>query len=366
MILHRLKTGLLIAALAALFGCSEPPVPPEVQLVTSQEQDLWGAGASVYAPDEYQQYLSALKAAKDVLAREQACVPILRDYDAVAALCQDVLKQGELINIKVSTARSLEATDIARAQLSVQTKIRMVRNLVETAQDKRLSVRKLVQAEIRATEAKKLASRGEGAEARKRLAEAEKDLAAVVKVIRPLIQRYADRGQISSWRRLADEAIAESRRSGGEVILVNKVDRQLTLFRNGSAVRSFSAGLGFNYLADKLYSGDRATPEGRYRVVKKIDRSRFYRALELDYPNQEDQRRYAQAKRAGLVPKNSGIGNLIQIHGGGKSGMTYGCVSLDNPEMDYLFSAVDVGTPVIIVGTVDHDNFLSSAIRNLN
>ncbi|HAD05145.1 MAG: hypothetical protein A2091_01370 [Desulfuromonadales bacterium GWD2_61_12] len=366
MILQRIKTGLLFAALAALFGCSEPPVPPEVQLATSQEQDLWGAGASIYAPDEYQQYLSSLNAAKDILAREQACMAVLRNYSAVAALCQDVLKQGELIDIKIATARSVEATEIARAQLSVQKKIRMVRELVENAQDKRLAVRKLVQAEVRAAEAKKMASLGRGADARKRLDEAEKDLAAVVKVIRPLIQRYADRGQVSSWRRLADDAIAESRRNGSEVILVNKVDRQLTLFRNGTAVRSFSAGLGFNYLADKLYSGDRATPEGRYQIVRKIDRSRYYRALELDYPNQEDQRRFAQAKRAGLVPKNSDIGNKIQIHGGGRSGMTYGCVSLDNPAMEYLFAEVAIGTPVIIVGTVDHDNFLSSAVRNLN
>ena len=56
--------------------------------------------------------------------------------------------------------------------------------------------------------------------------------------------------------------MAESKKNGGYLIVVSKIDRKLTLYRNGVALHSYPAGLGFNFLSDKLYSGDRATPEG--------------------------------------------------------------------------------------------------------
>lgn len=360
------KTGLLIAVFAALFGCSEPPVPPEVQLATSQDQDLWRTGASIYAPDEYQQYAAALAASREMFVREQAQAGWRRDYQPATEALQAVLTQGEVLKIKIAAAKAAETAGLLTEQLALQKRIAVVRDLVDNARDKRLGMRKLVQAEVQLDESRRLARAGKSDAARKRLEAAEKDLDAVITVIRPLVQRYADRAQIGAWRRLADDAIDESRRNGGEMILVSKVDRQVTLFRNGTPVRRFTAGLGFNGLADKLYSGDRATPEGRYKIVKKISRSKNYRALLLDYPNSEDQLRFARAKRQGLVPKNCHIGNLIEIHGGGKNGLTYGCVALDDGEMSVLFDQVDVGTPVVIVGATEHDNFISSAIRRLN
>jgi hypothetical protein len=47
----------------------------------------------------------------------------------------------------------------------------------------------------------------------------------------------------------------------------------------------------------------------------------------------------------------AGMGGLIEIHGGEKDGMTYGCISLENGHMDELFELVPLGTPVAIVGT---------------
>jgi len=45
------------------------------------------------------------------------------------------------------------------------------------------------------------------------------------------------------------------------------------------------------------------------------------------------------------------MGGLIEIHGGGEEGMTYGCVSLENRHMDEVFELVTLGTPVAIIGT---------------
>ena len=56
--------------------------------------------------------------------------------------------------------------------------------------------------------------------------------------------------------------------------------------------------------------------------------------------------------RAGYLPRGMPLGGLIEIHGEGGRGKdwTNGCVALVNEEMDDLFSKVDVGTPVTIVG----------------
>lgn len=96
-----------------------------------------------------------------------------------------------------------------------------------------------------------------------------------------------------------------------------------------------------------------------------MSRSRYYKALLINYPNDDDRRQFTAAKKKGLIPKYAGIGGLIEIHGGGKSGMTYGCIGMENDQMDELFSIVDVGTPVTIVGTVEYDNNISSAIKRL-
>ena len=76
-------------------------------------------------------------------------------------------------------------------------------------------------------------------------------------------------------------------------------------------------------------------------------------ALLLHHPNADDRRAYAQARRSGEVPDGAGIGGLIEIHGEGGLGRdwTRGCVALTNPDMDDLFTHVDVGTPVTIVGS---------------
>jgi hypothetical protein len=81
----------------------------------------------------------------------------------------------------------------------------------------------------------------------------------------------------------------------------------------------------------------------------------------IDYPNEEDRRKFNAARERGSIPRAAGIGGLVEIHGGGNDGMTYGCIALDNPHMAELFDMVEVGTRVTIVGTTDYKNSLSSA-----
>lgn len=168
--------------------------------------------------------------------------------------------------------------------------------------------------------------------------------------------RFSEPTLLALWREQAQATIDESRRTGRAAIVVDKLHRRLVLYRGGRAVEHFTAEFGNAGLERKLHSGDRATPEGRYRITarKSGGSTKYYLALLIDYPNAEDERRYRQGIANGSIPRSTAIGGLIEIHGGGGTGRdwTDGCVALHNEDMDRLFPQVQVGTPVTIVGTL--------------
>jgi murein L,D-transpeptidase YafK len=134
-------------------------------------------------------------------------------------------------------------------------------------------------------------------------------------------------------------------------------------------VLSYPVRLGFNGIREKLFQGDGATPEGRYRVVdtRGAGKTQFYRALVLDYPNTEDRRRFRLAKQSGKIASAKDIGGQIEIHGveGEFMTQTLGCIMLDNPHMAELFARVSSGTPVTIVGALSGHNSIALALSQL-
>lgn len=168
-----------------------------------------------------------------------------------------------------------------------------------------------------------------------------------------VVQRFADETLIAKWVRWMNETVAATK-GGGSAIIVNKERREVALYRNGVRARTYRADFGKNSLQDKHVAGDGATPEGRYRITSKRGRGQttYYKALMLDYPNAEDRREFAAAKKAGRISRGARIGHLIEIHGDGgrDENWTQGCVALANSDMDDLFNRVAVGTPVTIIG----------------
>ena len=187
------------------------------------------------------------------------------------------------------------------------------------------------------------------AEAGTRAAAAE--LAALEELLGERVARLHEPASRRRWQAWVDATVAE----GGTAVVVDKLGRRCVLLRGGRVAAVYPAELGRNGLSDKLYAGDGATPEGRYRIVEKKDRgaTRYHRALMLDYPTADDLQEYRAARRRGLVPPGRGVGGLIEIHGHGgrQTNWTSGCVALRNEHMDRLFEAVGLGTPVTIVGT---------------
>ena len=98
-------------------------------------------------------------------------------------------------------------------------------------------------------------------------------------------------------------------------------------------------------------AGDERTPEGLYFINEKNPGSGYHKNLGISYPDAQDRE---EAERNGHNP-----GGQIKIHGI-KNGLgwigrfhllvnwTDGCVAVTNKEIDELYRAVPIGTPIEI------------------
>lgn len=136
-------------------------------------------------------------------------------------------------------------------------------------------------------------------------------------------------------------------------IHVYKAERRMDILdAKGNPIRSYQVSLGKNPVGNKLREGDGRTPEGRYLIDARNERSNFFLSLRLSYPSPSDKIR---ARKNGVRP-----GGDIFIHGmpNGKSWMfwkynkkrdwTNGCIAVDNDEIREIWNLVPDGTPVII------------------
>lgn len=359
----------LAALLLAAAGCSRSG-PIEQRYVALQDKQLWRAGAETWAPDEYRAWHAGVKGANDALIEIEGRLPLLRDYKEVTARLRELQARGDEIALLVRERREGRRGEVA-ARLGDQRerieRLGALSSLISVGQSYRESQarRHLAKAGILVCEAESLVTRGQLDEADRRLAGAEDDLEIAKRNILEGLSRFTDQNLVRTWRTRVAETIRESKVRGTYAIVVSKVDRRLVLYKAGRAVRTWEVALGSGSIQDKVCAGDRATPEGRYRVVKKIPRSKYNKALLINYPNADDVREFEQAKRRGEIPARAGIGGLIEIHGGGREGMTLGCVALEDRHMDELYALVEAGTPVTIVGATDVENAVARAIRDL-
>lgn len=136
-----------------------------------------------------------------------------------------------------------------------------------------------------------------------------------------------------------------------DLVVVNKTESRLYLQSAGHRFASFKVAFGGNPLGHKQQEGDERTPEGKYILDAKNPGSAYYKAIHISYPNARDR---AAAKARGVSP-----GGQIMIHGQ-KNGLgwlapvaqlfdwTDGCVALSNADMEQVWQAVVVGTPIEI------------------
>lgn len=348
-----------------LMGCSGPKIPPEVRLAEGQARSLRSAGAALYAPQEYEVYTEVLKKGTDDLAREDSKFRWFRDYRPIQAEFRNIIEQGGRTLARTEEEKRLQAGRIKESLIYCGRKIDALRESTLRINGGERAREDLMKAEVILAETDFLNDRGEYSAAKAKMEEVSAHIKAAEDILLPILGRYSDRIQIAKWQRWANQTVAESREKGTIVFIVNKSNRTLTVYGKGKRMGEYHIGLGSNGSLVKNRAGDNATPEGRYRVVRKVPGSRYYRALLLNYPNTEDRKQFDEAKEKGLIPQKARIGGLIEIHGGGAGGLTNGCISLENSAMREIFGIASVGTPVTIVGALKYENRVSSALKGL-
>jgi len=362
--LHRTRlTAALVAALFA-FGCrTGPPVPPEAKQAFELELRLWRAGASVYAAEAYGGFRERLKAAQTGLERESAKLGWFRDHQKAGAEFRAVLALGADILARVEAQKKAKADSFGAEAEFLARRIIELQEITLRLNEKGEARRSLALAELAMAEVQTLNDKaafetipGKLVSVRGMIGRSEAALAA-------FLERYLDPAQVKMWKSWVDRTIEDSKRAGTTAFVVNKIERTMTVFRAGKSVRSFDVGLGMNGFSDKLHSGDNATPEGLYKIIKKIPNSQFYKALLINYPNEEDRARFERARKNGSLDSRTGIGGLIEIHGGGKDTLTRGCIGLEDTDMDVVFNLAAVGTPVTIVGALETDHPILAAVK---
>lgn len=187
-----------------------------------------------------------------------------------------------------------------------------------------------------------------------KIGEVEKLIDPLYTVYRKRLTEYFD--GFPWWESIVHETLTHSRKSHTTVVIVDKMARVLTVYKNGRIINQYPVELGINWIGDKIQQGDKTTPEGIYKVIsqKQGIHTNYYKALLLNYPNEDDESRFVRNRKHGLVEEGASIGNLIEIHGSGGKGVdwTDGCIALKNSDMDEVFQLCPPGTWVTIVGSV--------------
>ena len=147
-------------------------------------------------------------------------------------------------------------------------------------------------------------------------------------------------------------------------IEVFKAKRQLLLYDGEKLVKTYPVALGSNPVPAKERQGDRATPEGTYFICLKNPQSQYHLSLAISYPGPADAKR---GLKANLISKqeyqailkadadrkpppwNTKLGGEVFVHGRGSSpDWTWGCVALDDVDIEELYRLVPVKTPITI------------------
>ena len=142
-------------------------------------------------------------------------------------------------------------------------------------------------------------------------------------------------------------------------IIILKSERKLLLMVGDKAKYKFDIDLGTCPVGKKRFEGDKKTPEGKYKIAYKNDKSNYYLGLKISYPDFWD-RIYAWLhfrKPGGQImihgqTTNKGFESYKKFQSGEyKSGMdwTWGCIAMrNNKDMRKIWNLITIGTKIEI------------------
>jgi len=356
------RDGLIFAAVAVsvpvivVLLIRLTPVPPVDQIDLAREtlSNAEKSKANTYSKKLYTEAKVYYDSAMVNWQKENERFIYFRDYEKV-------LKFAELSIKKGSQAADNSITSASNLKVKTKQKIASLNKLISESIDMFTSYplsseirNRISKGKFLLKEAEVAFDKGQYLQANRKLTDAEYLLNASYENATENLKNYFK--SYSLWKSWVDKTINESKRNRDYSIIVDKFSRKCYIYLNGTRKYEFNAELGKNWVGDKRVKGDKATPEGMYKVTKKIEgsKTKYHKALLLDYPNEEDKLKFKTEIANGSLPKSAKIGSLIEIHGDGGKGIdwTDGCVALTNKEMDLVYKIAKAGTPVTIVGSM--------------
>ncbi|HWI67052.1 MAG TPA: L,D-transpeptidase [Nitrospiraceae bacterium] len=359
-----------MALVGTLSGCMEAVPQDVVKAVENIDRDLMTLRADEFSSTEYTQFSHQWMALK---ARAQADEDLIRwpwEPNDLEVALRRLQEEGSRTVARLTKERESLRRSAEDKIAQVESRFRIMTLQVSAIDSRLLFGQQPDEVELLMKQARTLYEQGQYDQSLDASTRAARNLTMQSAALTSDLGRYADRNRISRWQQMAKDTIAWSRAHRTSAIVINKADRVLTLYRNGQKVLSYPVRLGSNGIREKRYQEDGATPEGRYRISSKgrQGQTQSYRTLVLDYPNEEDRRRYEVERKKGQISASTAIGSQIEIHGIENELMAQAlvCVMLDNPQMALLYSRVSKGTPVTIVGALHEQNSVAMTLATLD
>lgn len=362
--------GGIFLCIGFLGGCIEAVPQEAVDAIESIDRDLMQLRAAEIAPEDYSSFARQWVTLRARLEAEEDSIRWPWEKNDLEQALRQLREEGSQKVARLTEQQETLRRSAERLLAQVEEQARLIDAQVNAIDSRLVLGEKPVETDLLLKQARAFYEQRRYGQSLAASERAAQSLTTQANTLNRELGRYANRERIAQWQRLAKDTINWSRTHHASSIVVSKAERTLTLYRNGQRVLSYPIRLGFNGIKEKRYQGDGATPEGRYRVTNKRGQgqTQFYRALVLDYPNEQDRRRFVAERKTGRIPARRGIGGQIEIHGVENELMaqTLGCVMLNNPHMAALFDRVEQGAPVTIVGTLHEQNSVALALANLS
>ena len=146
------------------------------------------------------------------------------------------------------------------------------------------------------------------------------------------------------------DASAEEVASADRVV-VHKAEHKLFLYSGSRLLGEYNVRLGLSPSGQKEREHDFRTPEGRYYLTRRNTRSDYFLAIQVSYPNKQDEMR---ARKNRWAP-----GGSIMIHGFPNTpkhpasyyqsnDWTDGCIALSNSDMVEVWMRTQDNIPIDI------------------
>lgn len=355
LILYSLLAVLGILSIAIIRVLSNDPPDKAVNQARKMLSEAELAKSSRYAREQYVQAAAYYDSAMKAWSRENERMILFRNYEGVKDLAgksaESSRKAGELARRNMVKAEEM----LEIRMQGLEERMKVFEDTYGNFPMNAMHRGAVAQSKIQYSEAVLAFQNKNYSLCRSKLDSLEQTMNDLLQFHEELLRTYLT--EYPNWSAMVEKTINHSRRNKACCLVVDKLARECMLYKDGKLIQSYAVELGPNWVGHKRQQGDKSTPEGMYKISDKKSRGQtaYYKALMLNYPNEEDKKRYLQNKQNGSIRQDANIGSLIEIHGHGGKGTdwTDGCIALKDEDMDVVFNHCSVGSWVTIVGSTN-------------